>query len=144
MNQLNSDKREYELSFLLKERGTEAAIETLVVQYGGEAYFKGPIMETRLAYPIKKQTQAYFGYLHFKGLPDAVEKLLQSLRLNQAVLRVLLVTPPIMKSEKSARDESAPRTAKITAAEAAAPVSSPKTGMLTNEALEEKLEEILK
>lgn len=142
MNQANADKREYELSFLLKVKDAEAALETLLKQYEAEVFFKGPLVETRLAYPIKKQSQAYFGYAHFRALPDTAEKLMQSLKLNASVLRALLVTPPVARAEKSVR---APEERQIKVKTTAEVVSAaPKSGTLTNEALEEKLEEILK
>jgi ribosomal protein S6 len=141
MDQAHADKREYELSFLLKTKDAETALEALLAQYEAEVFFKGPVVETRLAYPIKKQSQALFGYLHFRALPDSVDTLLQSLKLNSSVLRVLLVTPPISRGERAVRIPEE-RKEKVIAAETV-PVA-PKTGMLTNEALEEKLEEILK
>ncbi len=141
MNQANADKREYELSFLLKSKDAEASLETLLKQYEAEISFKGPVIETRLAYPIKKQSQAYFGYMHFQVLPENAEKIMHSLKLNAAVLRALLVTPPIKRAEKAPRS-SEDRQLKAKPAEVAPVV--PKNGALTNEALEEKLEEILK
>jgi ribosomal protein S6 len=141
MDKTNAEKREYELSFLLKAKDAEAALESLLRQYETEVFFRGPVVEARLAYPIKKQLQAYFGYVHFRALPDTVEKLMQSLKLNASVLRTLLVTPPITRAEKPAR---APEEKQVKLKPAEAVLSVPKSGALTNEALEEKLEEILK
>jgi len=142
MDQANADKREYELSFLLKTKDAETAIETLLQQYSAEVFFKGPVVETRLSYPIKKQSQAHFGYMHFRALPEIAEKLMQSLKLNASVLRVLLITPPIKRAEKVVRDSEERQVKAKPAAEVVFAV--PKNGALTNEALEEKLEEILK
>lgn len=136
------DKKEYELAFLLKDRNTESVAENLVKQHGGEVTFKGPVTETALAYPIKKQKQAHFGYLHFTALPSEVEKMMHDANLNQAILRVLIITPPVGKGPVSLRASKSERNGKKSAEGASAPAVV--GGMLTNEALEEKLEEILK
>ncbi len=135
-----TDKKEYEISFVVKQKDGEAAMDALLKQHGAEVSFHSPVTETRLAYPIKKFHQAYFGYMHFIAAADAVEKLVHDANLNPAILRVLVVTPPVGKGAQAAvRKERTERPAKKT--EPAAPVVG---GMLTNEALEEKLEEILK
>jgi len=145
MNQMDKEKREYELSFLLKNKEAAGDVETLLAQYGAEVFNRGPFLDTRLAYSIKKHNQAVFGFLHFKALPDSAEKITQSLKLNPLVLRTLLVTPPISKSERAPRfsnvTEGKPGRVKVSES---VPVVVPKSGALTNEALEEKLEEILK
>lgn len=135
------DKKEYELAFMMKDRNTESAVETLVKQHEGSVTFKSPLSETHLAYPIKKLHQAYFGYMHFVAMPGQVEKIVHDANLSQAILRVLVTTPPVGKgpaSAKSARSEK--NSKKVSEAPAPAVVG----GILTNEALEEKLEEILK
>lgn len=134
-------KKEYELAFLMKDRNTEGVVDTLVKQYGGDVVFKGPVAETHLAYPIKKVQQAYFGYMHFAAMPDQVEKILKDANLNPAILRVLIITPPVGKGAVSLRNNQSERTGKKVA-EVAAPATV--GGILTNEALEEKLSEILK
>jgi ribosomal protein S6 len=135
------DKKEYELAFLLKNRDTESAVETLVKQHGGNIIFKSPVSETRLAYPIKKLQQAYFGYVYFMAMPNEVEKIMHDANLNQALLRVLVITPPVGKGPASLRNARVERTGKK-AEEVVAPAAV--GGILTNEALEEKLSEILK
>lgn len=136
------DKKEYELAFLMKDRNTESAVETLIKQHGGDVVFKSPVSETHLAYPIKKLNQGYFGYMYFMALPSQVEKIMHDANLSQAILRVLVVTPPIGKGPASLRNNRSERTGK----KAAEPVAAPAVvgGILTNEALEEKLSEILK
>ncbi len=136
-----TDKKEYEIAFLLKNHGTETVVENLLKQHGAEVILRGAVTETRLGYPIKKLNQAYFGYMHFSALPEQVEKIMHDANLNQAILRVLVTTPPVGKGSASLRDGRSERGAKKTAELPAAPAVA---GMLTNEALEEKLEEILK
>lgn len=134
----DKEKKEYELSFLVKERGAEAAIEALLNQYGAEIINKEPAKEIRLFYPVEKYNSAHFGFFQFRMLPEMIEKITQSLKLNPAILRTIVLNSPIMKSgAKSPREKKA---------ETRPPeeIAFSQRGMLTNEALEEKLEEILK
>ncbi len=134
-----TNKKEYEISFLAKNQDGGSVMENLLRQHGAEVSLKGPFAETRLAYPIKKFSQAHFGYLHFIASADAIEKIIHDANLNAAILRVLVVTPPIgkMPSGRPARSE---RVSSKPEAVTPAPVG----GILTNEALSERLEEILK
>lgn len=133
------NKKEYEIAFLVKNQDGGSVMENLLRQHGAEVSFKGPLVETRLAFPIKKFSQASFGYMHFIGDASSVEKIVHDAGLNSAILRVLVVTPPVgkMPSGRPARTEKSAKKS-----ETAAPAAV--GGMLTNEALEEKLEEILK
>lgn len=135
-------KKEYELAFLMKDRNTEGAVETLVKQHGGDVAFKSPVAETHLAYPIKKMQQAFFGYMYFMAMPSQVEKIMHDANLSQTILRALVVTPPIGKGPATLRNTRSERTGKKVAEAPAAPAAV--GGVLTNEALEEKLSEILK
>ena len=109
---------------------------------------KGQVKEIKLAYPIKKQTIAHFGFLQFKAVPDAVRGIVESLALNTSVLRTLVVSSPA-KLEQKRGELKFPRT-RAPKEEVSVPVAVPFEkrggggGMLSNEALEERLEEILK
>ena len=60
------EKKEYEIAFLAKL--PEASVLTdLLNQYRAEIFYQSPINEVRLAYPIKKQRQAYFGFFSISG-----------------------------------------------------------------------------
>ncbi len=121
-------KKEYEISFLLTAPEAEKNLVSLLSRLGAEIYHQKPVAELRLAYKIKKYTSAYFGFCHFRALPEAIQEIKPALRLVPEVLRFLLVTPTIkLVSEQPPRPERKP----------AAPI-------LSNEALSEKLEEILK
>ena len=137
------EKRNYELSFILKNKEGESSIESLLNQYSAEVSYKSPVIDMRLAYPIKKQSQAYFGYLQFRVMPDSVDKIMESLKLNPAVLRSLIVLPPVLKESKikqAKKEEAVVSRRKLS--EPAMPVAQ--SGALSEEALEERLEEILK
>ncbi len=139
-----TEKKEYEIAFFVKNKGGESAIETLLKQHESDVVFRGPVVETHLAYPIRKIHQGQFGYMHFAAMPDQIEKIVHEANLNQEILRVLVTTPPVGKGTASNRKNRKERTGR--AAKKPADAVSPAIigGILTNEALEEKLEEILK
>mgnify|MGYP001590967962 CR=1 FL=1 len=138
---MDIEKKKYEISFLAKTLAGGEVVEKTLQKYEAEIFDKGPFSEIKLAYPIKKYKQAYFGFIQFKTLPENADKIQQTLKLNAEILRVLLIAEPITKEEKSIR--------KVTPKSDKEPVEgvnkvTHSSGMLTNEALEEKLEEILK
>lgn len=142
---MNTEKREYELAFLLKNK-EEGVVDVLLNQYSGEIFYRGPVAELRLAYPIQKQKQAYFGYVHFRISSEAIKTLVDSLQLHPAVLRVLVITPPFTK-KKEEKPYRTIRKSKVMSSPANSGEMSPRPvtgGLLTNEALEKQLEEILK
>lgn len=137
-------KRDYELSFLLKMPEAETEIADVLSQHQLEVFEKGPVSEIRLAYPIKKQNSAYFGFYYFRGQPENAQKVSESLLLKASVLRYLLITPPAQsKTDVSRR---VPRSAAPVkpAMPAEMDIKPPRQEILSNELLEEKLEEILK
>jgi len=123
----------YEIAFLVKDPEEEKSIADLINQYKGKIFQTSPLKEVRLAYPIKKNTAAYFGYIQFELLPSDIEKISQSLKLNPLILRYLTITPPIMKRERRVEDK-----------EYIKPPAVVQKQALSNVALEEKLKEILK
>lgn len=135
-------KKTYEISFLANQSEGGTALLPVLKQQGAEISYQSPIQEIRLAYPIKKYKQGYFGFLHFSAEPDNVDKILQSLKLNPVFLRVLIVNSPVASKTDRAERTPRPRTPVAEAAPAISPVAAKKT--LSNEALEQKLEEILK
>ena len=137
---MTEEKKEYELSFLVNAAEGEAAVSSVLKEYKAEVFYKSPLNEVRFEYPIKKYKQGYFGFVHFQGEPESIAKILQSLKLQPNILRVLVVTPPVGKVERGGK-ASRPRALKPEVTAAPVPSSG---GVLSNEALEQKLEEILK
>ena len=133
------NKKEYEIAFLVKNQNGGSVMENLLRKHGGEVSLRGPLTETRLAFPINKFSQAHFGYFHFIADAGALEQIVHDSNLNTEILRTLIVTPPVgkMPSGRAARSEKSSKKSESAATVAAG-------GMLTNEALSEKLEEILK
>lgn len=123
-------KKSYEISYLLNPNEGSDLMSSLLKETGLEILSDGGVTEMRLAYPVKKETRANFGYLHFSAEPETVNKLRDLLQLNANVLRFLIVTPPFVKTV-SRREEGNYRVKPVEA-----------RPEISNDALEEKLEEI--
>ena len=128
------DKKEYELSYLLSADIAEDTLGTekdelskTILQNNGTVGDLEIPAKRRLAYPVRKQNQAYFGIASIKMAEEGLEDLKKSLSLNKKYLRFLIINKPI---------ES-----KLPAAPA--PVIEEKTGIAT-ESFDQKLESILK
>lgn len=133
MNDNEIQKRDYEISFLLLQENALAIIEQVIAAHGGEIFYKQPVSQIRLMYPINKQQSAYFGFAHFHGKPETVANIKHDLGLKPEVLRLLIITPPTpLKQERKPRAPEKPV------------LEAPSAPLLSNEALEQKLEEILK
>lgn len=128
-------KKKYEIAFLSKTEESSPILQSLTNR-GLVILSENPLTKIRLAYPIKKENFAYFGYVHFEGDPAAIKNLRADLKLNPEVLRYLVITRPFGEKEvkKSEPAESAEPKEKLSL--------SPES-VLTNEALEKKIEEIL-
>jgi ribosomal protein S6 len=136
----DTQKKEYEISFLLVQESGLGFVEKLIAKYGGEIFYSNPVTEMRLAYPIEKKTSAYFGFLHFRDTPESVNELRADLILQKEILRFLIITPPMpLKQERQERGKSYPASG-----EKQPPLEAPSAPALSNEDLEQKLEEILK
>ncbi|MFA6135972.1 MAG: 30S ribosomal protein S6 [Candidatus Paceibacterota bacterium] len=136
----DKDKREYEVSFLVKEEQDVEKIKKIVSSLGLEISYESEAKRIPLAYPIKKEISAVFSYFYFYGNPDLLESLSKELNLEKNCLRFLVVTNPIKKTEARMEDASERRPivkSKIV------PQEKEKTETLSNEELEKKLEEIL-
>ncbi len=131
------NKKEYEISFLLASPEAEKELAGVLGKFGAEVFFQKPASSLQLAYKIKRQTSALFGWYHFRATSEAIKGIKDALNLTPGVLRFLILTPPVkMTMGESDRREMRGADAKKPAAPAAR--------ILSNEALSEKLEEILK
>lgn len=142
---VDREKKEYEISFVVKNQGDEAVVSDFLSQFDAMVTYKSPVNEAYLSYPIKYHKHGYFGFFRFSVFPEAIEKITGVLNLDQSVLRFLIVTPPIgIATEKSFVLRRGVSRAKQESEVVPAIPPIAKSGMLSNEALEEKLEEILK
>jgi ribosomal protein S6 len=130
-------KKEYELTFWLKDENDLAKIKSLMDDLGLEITYAPELRHTQFAYPIKKEASGFFGFFHFMGNVENIASFNHELKVGGACLRFLISKNPIKKSEvREIRRQVTER--KIEKAE-------PKpSDMVTNEELEKKLEEILK
>ncbi len=140
---MESEIKEYEVGFLTREEQGKAAVRDLLLRHGGEIYFEGPFEKTPLAYPIKKESSAWFGYFHFKADSAEMPLIQKDLRDETAVLRSLLLTPPFAKREPRMMAPRPRMKGSVPTGPAPAEKRRPEGLPLSNEALEKKIEEIL-
>lgn len=136
------DKKQYEMSFLLKEEVTLPVVLKFVKDLGGEVDFEGPTQKIALAYPIEKEMSAFFGYIHFSMDPAEIAHVVHEMETKPGILRHLIITPPFKKSEARPRPDMA--VARASRAVAPRAESAKPAETLTNEDLEKRIEEILK
>jgi ribosomal protein S6 len=131
------DKREYEISFLLAAEN-ESEIFDILNKYRAEIIHRSPISSIKLAYPIKKQNSAFFGFCQFNAVPEEVEKISAALKLKASILRFLMIKNPVVQNLSSQTVFKKP--IELSKLE----IEGPSSKTLSNELLEKKLEEILK
>lgn len=90
--------RVYEAFVILKATGTdtEAAqavshLEEPIKKLGGQIESSKHFGRRRLAYRIARQQEGYYHLLHFRMAPDQVSELKRLLRLNEAIVRFLIL-----------------------------------------------------
>ncbi len=135
------EKKQYEMSFLVKEEDGAKTVLKFIKELGGDIELEGPVMKIALSYPIKKQTSGFFGYFHFAFSPAEVKHLEHEMETSVEILRHLIITPPFKKMEPRPR----PEVSHVSSARVQAPRAPEgvKPEALTNEDLEKKIEEIL-
>ena len=133
----------YELSFLLKTAEDAAKVSLVATRHGAEMVFQSPVNQIRLAYPIKKEVSAYFGFIQFVALPAESVKMNEELGREPAVIRFLLVEASPEAPREVEKPAVAPAATVAPTLPAQKPAATPRTGITTNEALEKRLEEIL-
>jgi len=137
-------KRKYEIGFVLKTENAPYIMQSLISR-GFVILTENPLEKIQLAYPINKESYAYFGYSHFEGDPAAIKSLKEDFRLNPEVLRYLIITPPFVKKPAWRKPASA-RTSeetRFTLPAQAGPSAGKAESILTNEALEKKIKELV-
>ncbi len=134
-------KKQYEIGFLVPSEESAPELVAMLKRYEADITNEGTLKRIRLAYPIKKETSAVFGYFHFKAEPEKAKALEQDLRTNSMVIRSIIVRLP--KPSKKGSGSGEGKSARPSAT-AARPATEQKVApSLSNEALEKKIEEIL-
>lgn len=95
------NKREYEMSFILTSEIAEdkldfeaAELKKLILESGGTDIEINTPQNKRLAYPVKKQNQAYLGVVYFNIDTGGLDKIKSILVLNTKFLRFLILNKP--------------------------------------------------
>lgn len=98
--QLEKKNRSYEISFLLRSEEDVQTVVRHLSDRGAEIVAEGAVEKIRLAYPIEKENEAFFGYIHFAMDPAEIVALHDAMQLDKKVIRFLIVTPAFVKSTK--------------------------------------------
>ncbi len=95
------DTKIYEFAFLLNGRLNETdavalfdKLENIFQEAEAKIIKKSNLERKFLAYPIKKEGEAYFGYFHLELDPEKVAEIKEKFRYENGVLRQLCLTPP--------------------------------------------------
>ncbi|MFH1347021.1 MAG: 30S ribosomal protein S6 [Spirochaetota bacterium] len=153
MSSDTTEIRNYEIGFLLKSEDDRKIIFGAIERAGFNLLNEGQISNIKLAYPIKKQNFAQFGYAFFSAEPGKVEEFKKDLSMLPGVLRLTVFTNSVVKikedeahAEKAYFENKKPAEAQETQPikERRPAAKSQRIETLSNEDLEKKLEEILK
>lgn len=104
------NKREYEMSFILTSEIAEdkldfeaAELKKLILESGGTDIEINSPENKRLAYPVKKQQQAYLGVVYFNIDSEGLDKIKGVLALNTKFLRFLILNEPVKSKVEPVR-----------------------------------------
>jgi len=96
------NKNEYELSYLLTSDIPEDKIDSeaielknIITENGGDIIQTNPPEKKWLAYPVRKQNQAYFGIVYFNIDKDGLNKIKKTLAFSKKILRFLILNTVI-------------------------------------------------
>ena len=99
--------RAYEGLFILRSDAAAAQeqvdrsvqqIRDTITKHGGQVTEQQLWGRRKLAYPIAKQREGVYVLAHFTAEPKAIPPLEQTLRLNETLLRSLIVIQPVAQS----------------------------------------------
>ncbi len=105
--------RFYEVTFIVDDQIGEESIKTevkkiedFIANNGGKVEKTDALGTRRFAYPIKKREHGYYGFIQFWADPSLLPNLENLLRLDESILRYLIVTVPKSHSEDQSREEN--------------------------------------
>ena len=136
-----AEDRFYELGFLVREENSEL-VKNILQKNKAAVYEESALMKVALAYPIKKEKMAFFGYCRFTGLPETAVAIKEALKFEPAVLRAIFIKLS-GNASKSTRLVSAENKRPAARRREAEIKKESGEGGLSNEDLEKKIEEIL-
>jgi len=88
----------YEAMYVVDPARSEQEVEKLteqlkseIVEKGGEVVDLQHLGKKRLAYPVKKRKDGFYFLLYFRLAPDRISELRAGYRLNDFILRFLII-----------------------------------------------------
>jgi small subunit ribosomal protein S6 len=97
--------RDYETVFILDPALDENQVKeeidkvrNLITSLGGEVTSAEPPIRKRLAYEIKGKSEGYYALVIFKAEPTSIKEMERAYRLNEKVLRHIVVVSPQKKA----------------------------------------------
>lgn len=131
-----TELKEYEISSVSTSETVLADVKGALEKEQATVSEEGKSVAIRLAYPIRKQTSGFFGFIKFSAYPETITAIEKRVSALPHMLRLLIVTPPPVHVSENERRPQRPVTTDKP--------GTPESAQLTNEALEQKIEEILK
>lgn len=149
---MNPDQKNYEFAYLLRPSVPEAEVSAVVAklaaiiqEHNGTIRRQEEPRKRQLAYPVKKERLAYFGWITFSASPEVLAGLKKKLAGETEVLRPLLVEEDMTKYSLPPRRTYTPRPTPSQAKLSARPGLAEETPAekLDLDELDKKLDEIL-
>lgn len=129
----------YEIGYLVRSEEAKEILIDHLKRFGAKILSEGEVRSLKLAYPIERLSSACFGYLHFEINPMFLADLNNALKLDNQIVRFLIITPPFLK-DRSSRPGPPQRGREPTRARIEESLTSPREGTaVPNDLLEEKL-----
>jgi len=147
---MEKETKNYEIGFLTVNEDDTKEVGRELETHKCEILNAGKFRKVNLAYGIKKQTVAYFTYIQFVMDPSLVESFSSKLKINQKILRFMVINLPAiaMKAQRETERPIEQSEGLIAKSKVKPSVESPRKAssddFIDNELLEKKLEEILK
>ncbi len=135
-----AENRYYELGFLVKDENVEP-LKAVLAKNNASVYEESSLTKVSLAYPVKKETMAFFGYCRFTTSPEEAIKIQEALKFEPAVLRALFIKLSDKAGKAAKTGLSEPR--KVIRRRETEVKKEGAENSLSNEDLEKKIEEIL-
>lgn len=148
LEQAEQEFRDYEIGFIGVSEEVGPAVTEILKRLAVEILLASSVRPLTFAYPIKKNQSGFFGIVHFRTAPEKTEAIHKELFFAPAVLRFLMVTPPLKRAAERSRPMPANQAFRSPVEQPAGTTpersgSRPAPEILSNELLEQKLEEIL-
>ncbi len=131
------DLEEAEVAAHLKD------LESLVGKQGGSVITSREPKKIHLSYPIDHKYYGFFGVVEFSAQAEAITGLNAALKLQDGILRFLLVVKPTGKKEIRALGDQRNRRSRINVAPTHRPSTEPKAAPTEEKKIEKELEDVL-